>query len=136
MDNAEVFHVVGLTREDILGGVASKIMRLSDYVMKDMLALNQRYGPLLPAIQSGTLIEEQVEVLFLFDLMDPEGARKYRSGYDKQYQQIEYFNDVAFSLCQQYGIKVPPVLRTITRAELPDPQYLGISIQIRNVRPK
>ena len=136
MSPEDVFHVIGLTCNDILSGADFRILGLSECVLKDMVLLNQEFGPLRSAIQRGVLIEEQGEVLFLFDAMDFEGAQNYRRQFGEQYDDLKFFNDVAFRLCRHYGIKLPPVLGTITRSELPHEQYLGVSMRFRNVRPK
>jgi hypothetical protein len=135
MKSHDIFHVVGFKNADTLSGVDFRILGLSEHVMKNMAALNQRFGPLRNAIQKGLVVEENVEVLFLFDIMDPDGAREYGKQFGAEYSEIKFFNEAAFRLCQQYGITLPPVLATITRAELPQEQHLGTSMSFRNVKP-
>ena len=134
MNPTDTFFVIGLTSEDVLTDVDFGILKLSDYSLKNSMELNQRFGPLRPAIRKGLLVEEEGEVFFLFDATDFEGAQIYKQQFGDKYFEIKFLNDVAFRLCHDYGIKLPPVLKIITRAELPEPQYLGVSMRFRYCR--
>ncbi|HVB33591.1 MAG TPA: hypothetical protein VNJ52_04335 [Patescibacteria group bacterium] len=124
--NADVFSVIGFTREDILNGAQYRTMRLSEDNLKTMMLLRQRFGPLASAAERGLVIKGMVEVYFLdpFAFYDDN---TFERRFGSNFQVVEFYNEAAFQLSQNYHIDLPPVIEKVTRMQLPE--RLGISMR-------
>ncbi len=117
------FHIIGFTRDEILDGGLARLMSLSDRVLRRSLDLSQRLGPLVVAARNRLVVQELVEVYFLSPF-DPEGMKAFREQYGR-YQLINFLNDTALRLCDEFQIALPPIIGQTTRAQLDETQ-LGI----------
>jgi len=122
----DVFHVIGFTGQDILGGALSRSLQLSTDNLKMMADLHQQFGALAPAAERGLVVKKLIEVYFLdpFAFFDDD---TFEQRYGNKYQVVEFYNDTAFTLSNQYRIQLPPVIGKHTRAELPN--RFGISMR-------
>jgi hypothetical protein len=105
----DVFHAIGFTNQDVLSGAH--------------MALMQR---LIAPKASGTLVRKLVEVYFL-DSFVGSGDGEFERLYGDKYLSVYFYNETALTLSSQYGIKLPPVIGKITRADLP--KGFGTSIR-------
>jgi hypothetical protein len=123
----DVFYVIGFTGQDIVNGMQLRSMRLHDENMKMMRALRQRLGPLAHASECGLVVKKLIEVYFLdpFSFYDDDTFERL---YGNEYQVVDFYNETAFTLSNQYHIQLPPVIRKLTRAELP--KRLGTSMRL------
>jgi hypothetical protein len=122
----DVFHVIGYTREDITGGGMFRLLTLADVLFRRMGELHDQVGPLDAAFRAGKVVREDVEVFF-YTPLDFGGEQ-----FGRDYQMVEFFNDEAYRLCHEYHIGVPPVIRQITREQLP--ARMGIMLHNRSYR--
>lgn len=109
-----VFHVIGHTREDIIGGGMFRLLTLADVPFRRMGELHNQVRPLDAEYRAGKVAREDVEVFFYVPL-DFGGGQQF----GRDYQVVEFFNDDAYRLCGECHIGVPPVIRQITREQLP-----------------
>ena len=123
----DVFHVVGYTHHNILSGGMFRLLTLADSLFLRMGALYSELGPLDAAFRAGRVAREDVEVFF-YTPLDFGGAEQFGG----DYQVVEFFNDEAYRLCGECNIEMPPVIRRITRAQLP--AQLGITLRHRSYR--
>jgi len=122
----DVFHVIGFTKQEIANGVQLRSLQLNSEAMKLSSVMHQRFGPLAHAAAQGIVVEKLIEVYSLDAFGDSEVFEKL---YGNKYMVVEFFNDTALTLSNQFKIELPPVIGKITRAELPQP--LGISMRGR-----
>ena len=132
LNPADAFQVLGYTAEQIMRGLLSQLMNLSTHVLRSNHSLSRQIGPLVPALHAGRVKRLLVEIYsvapFLFDSEVPAAiAEIERLG--GPYMTSEFFNDVAYSLCREYQIPLPTIIGNVTRAELPPPPQLGITIR-------
>jgi hypothetical protein len=126
----DIFHIIGFTSQNILDGSQMKLTGLGHAVLKRNEELWRQVGPLVAAAQAGKITRNVFEVYsitpFLFGSDDviPPAISNLGGG---PYLAVEFLNDEALKLCSEYGIKLPPVLGKIKRAELPPPPHLGIT---------
>jgi hypothetical protein len=120
----DVFHVIGFTGQDILDGALFRSLQLSTDNFKMMAALHQQFGALGQAAERGLVVKKLIEVYFVDSFVD-DGTFQQR--YSKKYQMVDFYNDTAFTLSNQYRIQLPPVIGKLTRVELP--KRFGISMQ-------
>jgi|SRR5579859_1603354 len=130
MAENDVFHVVGFTGENILQGTGMQVTGLGIVAMKRNQELWQQVGPLQAALQSGKVTLTPLEVYgispFLYDDLDKVFPAISNLLGEKFYQSVEFLNDEAMNLCNEIGIKLPPVLGKLTRAALPPPPQIEI----------
>jgi hypothetical protein len=94
----DVFHVIGFTSQDPLAGAPPQLI-------KRLLGM--------PARPSG---KKLVEIYFLDPLVarDPAALKMYGN-----YLSVFFYSDTALKLSKRLGIKLPPVIATTTREQLP-----------------
>lgn len=126
LSGEDVFYAIGFTGQNILGGALFRSMQLSSENSKMMAALYQRFGALAPAAERGLVVKKMIEVYFLdpFAFGDDDTFEKR---FGNKYQVVDFYNETAFALSNQYKIQLPPVIGKLTRAELP--KQLGISMR-------
>ena len=129
----DVFSVVGYTRDVIVDGGLLRLMTLSDKVLRRMLELYQKFGPLVRTVSDGRVVRELIEI-YLVSPLDSEGTEDLRDQYGGDYQVIHFFNDVALRLCGEHQILLPPVIGHTTRAQLPP--ELGIVMRFPSYAPR
>jgi hypothetical protein len=107
----DVFHVIGFTSRDILGGAHLRFMKRLD-------------APADPAPR-GLVVRKLIEVYFLDAPVSSDDVFEQR--YGDKYDTVNFYNEAAFTLSNEYRIQLPPVIGKITRAELP--KGFGTSIR-------
>ena len=100
----DVFHVIGFTSRDILGGANWRFMKRLD-------------APADPAAR-GLVVRKLIEVYFLDAFVSSDDVFEQR--YGDKYDTVNFYNEAALTLSNQYRIQLPPVISKITRAELPN----------------
>jgi hypothetical protein len=113
----DVFHAVGYTNQDVLEGAQLRLPGLSSRVMEENGKLWRQLGPLVPAVESGKVKREFVEVLSVHTFQG--GEMPYSAPRGQSFMIIEYLSDAAFRLCHEYGIQHPPVVAKVTRGDVP-----------------
>jgi hypothetical protein len=111
------FRVFGFTREDVISGQAFGIMRLPMIALRNMVELNEQFGPLAVAERLHKVAKEEGQVY-----VSPISSDGTKSVYDKldgQFQLIYFLNDTAFRLCAENQITLPPAIHETARAYLP-----------------
>ena len=121
----DVFHVVGFTRQNILEGALIRSLQLSTDNLNMMGALAQRFGALAHAAEQGSVVKKLIEVCFLDRFVGDDEI--FEARYGNKYQVVNFYNETALALSNQFKIQLPPVIDNITRAELPKP--FGISMR-------
>ncbi len=132
LNPSDVFYIVGYTTESIGGGSLIQLMGLSTLVLKSNETLSKQLGPLVPATRAGEAKRHIFEIYsvtpFLFGGVVPAAIKKIEK-LGGPYMAVEFVNDVAYNLCSEYQIQLPAVIGKTTRAELPPPPYLGITMR-------
>lgn len=106
----DAFYVMGYTNEQIIEGGVHRILSLDTHRMNILQAMNQRFGALQVALADGLVVEEIIEIYSAMQLPgNPYG----------DLFEIVIMNDVALRMCRQNKIRLTPVLKKITRSELP-----------------
>jgi hypothetical protein len=114
----DVFHVIGFTKQEIANGVQIRSLQLNSEAMKLSSVMHQRFGPLAHAAAQGIVVEKLIEVYSLDSFGDSEAFEKL---YGNKYMVVEFLNDTALTLSNQFKIKLPPVVGKFTKAEIPQP---------------
>ena len=114
----DVFHAVGYTSRDISETALFDLLGLSGRVMMENNKLWQQLGPLVPAMQSGKVKREFVEVLSVAPFLG-DHAMPYTGPNNEMFLTIEYLSNAALRLCREYGIQHPLVIETVKRADIP-----------------
>ena len=114
----DVFHAVGYTIRDISDDAQFRLLGLSGRVMMENDKLWRQLGPLVPAMESGKVKREFVEVLSVSPFLG-DHEMPYTGPNNEMFLSIEYLSDAAFRLCREYGIQHPPVIEKVTRADIP-----------------
>jgi hypothetical protein len=122
----DVFYAIGFTRQDILNGAQIRSMQLSSENLKMLDVLHTQFGALAHAAERGLLVKKMIEVYFLnpFAFGDDD---TFEQRFGVNFQVVEFFNETAYTLSNQYNIQLPPVIGKLTRTELP--KQLGISMR-------
>jgi hypothetical protein len=115
---AEVFQIIPVSRADVLGGVPHDLIGMSYKNLKKMGALNAKFGPLIAAEKRGAVIRRLCEVYFL-----PPFAHEEEASFNEKYgtgnaQTVYFFNQTALNLADEFGVKLPDPVGTITRGEM------------------
>lgn len=114
----DIFYVIGFTRADIASGALRNLLSLSLKSLEQMTRLHQRVGPLAIAAARGLVVKEPIEVYFESPL-DAEPSRNFRKEYGENYETVQFLNETAMRLCNEFGISLPNVIRIVRRSELP-----------------
>jgi len=114
----DVFHAVGYTTRDISENAHFRLLGLSGRVMMENDKLWRQLGPLVPAMQSGKVKREFVEVLSVDPFLGDQ-EMPYTGANNEMFLSIEYLSDAALRLCCEYGIQHPPVIEKLKRADIP-----------------
>jgi hypothetical protein len=86
-----------------------------------MTRLHQRVGPLAIAAALGLVVKEPIEIYFESPL-DAEPGRNFRKEYGENYETVQFLNETAMRLCNEFGMNLPNMIRLVRRSGLP-PQY-------------
>src|SRR6267378_2810095 len=118
MASNDVFHIIGYTTQNILDDSQMKLTGLGHIVLKRNEELSRQVGPLVAAAQAGKVTRYIFEVYsitpFLFGSGSDIPAAISRLG-GGPYVDVEFLNDAALKLCEEYRIHLPPVIGKITR---------------------
>jgi hypothetical protein len=102
----DVFHVIGFTYQDVLSGVERQLIDLFE----------------VPAHPSETRL---VEVYFAELFSAPDIAAFTHFG---NFLVVYFYSDTALALSKNVGLRLPPVIARIARAELP--RWVATSISM------
>jgi hypothetical protein len=128
---ADVFHVIGFTAKHLSDGAMSRMMNLWNGNLRKMAELRRRFGTLGSAVAAGVLARELVEIYGLASFERGAGSDG-REQYGADYQSVEFLNDAALRLCQEFQVNLPPVIGRTTRADLPP--HLEVIVQFPTCR--
>lgn len=120
----DIFHAIGFTRDDILSGALMRALQLSSDNLRWMASLAQKHGALAPAADRGVVVRKLVEVYFADPFVNHDD---FRQRFSDKYQTVQFWNETAMALSNQFHIQLPPVIAKLTRTELPP--SLGTSMR-------
>ena len=86
--------------------------------LRKMGGLNAKFGPLITAVNHGTVSRSLCEVYFLAPFSHKEVVAFQESRGIKGARSIYFFNETAVGLAKEFGVSLPAPVGTITRAEL------------------
>lgn len=114
----DVFHIIPVSHMDVMGGVLHELIGMSFKNLRKMGSLNAKFGPLVIAEKHGAVTRRLCEVYFLAPFSHEEVAKFQESHGIKNAQSVYFFNGTAINLADEFGVKLPAPVGTLTREEM------------------
>jgi hypothetical protein len=121
---SDTFHVVGFTEAEVKSGAISRALGIAEEGFRTVAALGRKGSPLWHAAQEERVTKLLIEIYFLDVRRSPHV--NFPGKNIERFWMVHFYNDAACEIIRATSLELPPMISTVSRANLPTEVGVGV----------